>query len=81
VATCPGACRPSLGRRGDVDDGTVKYPRCCIGRAISCGQRTGVVPLFDRWWSRPGRDVAEGGRREMDKVEPQKSQGVMVGQC
>jgi hypothetical protein len=25
VATCPGACRPSLGRRGDVDDGTVVH--------------------------------------------------------
>jgi hypothetical protein len=46
VATCPGACRSFLGRRGDVDDGTVKYPGCCRGRAIPCGRRTGVVPLL-----------------------------------
>jgi hypothetical protein len=41
VATCPGACRPSLGRRGDVDDGTTGHPECCSGRAFSCGRRTG----------------------------------------
>jgi hypothetical protein len=41
VATCPGACRPSLGRRGDVDDGTAGHPECCSGRAIPCGRRMG----------------------------------------
>jgi hypothetical protein len=46
VATCPGACRPFPGRRSDVDDGTVKHPRCCGVRAIPCGRRTRVVPLL-----------------------------------
>jgi hypothetical protein len=41
VATCPGACRPSLGRRGDVDDGTAGHPECYSGRAIPCRQRMG----------------------------------------
>jgi hypothetical protein len=41
VAMCPGACRPSLGRRGDVDDGSARYPGCCRGRVIPCGRRTG----------------------------------------
>jgi hypothetical protein len=45
VATCPDACRPSLGCRGDVDDGTVKHPKRCRGRVIPCGRCTGVVPL------------------------------------
>jgi hypothetical protein len=46
VATCSGACRPSLGHHGDVDDGTVKHPRCCRGCAIPCSQRMGVVLLL-----------------------------------
>jgi hypothetical protein len=46
VATYPGSCRPSLGRRDDVDDGTVKHLGCCSGRAIPCDRRTGVVPLL-----------------------------------
>jgi hypothetical protein len=46
VATCPGACRSFLGRRGDVDDGTVIHPGCCRGRAIPYGRRTGVVSLL-----------------------------------
>jgi hypothetical protein len=41
VATCPGACQPSLGRRGDIDDGTAGHPERCSGRAIPCGRRTG----------------------------------------
>jgi hypothetical protein len=41
VATFPGACRPSLGRRGDVDDGTAGHPGCCRGRVIPCGRCTG----------------------------------------
>jgi hypothetical protein len=41
MATCPGACRPSLGRHGDVDDGTAGHSRCCRGRAIPCGRCTG----------------------------------------
>jgi hypothetical protein len=45
VAMCPGACRLSVGRRGDVDDGTVKTLGCCRGRAISCGRRTGRGPF------------------------------------
>jgi hypothetical protein len=28
-----------------------------------------------------GRNVAEEGRREMDKAEPQKSRDMTVGQC
>jgi hypothetical protein len=46
VVTCLGACRPSLGHHGDVDDGTVGHPGCCRGRAISCGRRAGVIPLL-----------------------------------
>jgi hypothetical protein len=46
VATCPGNGRPSPGCRGDVDDGTVKHPRCCGGRAIPCSHRASVVPLL-----------------------------------
>jgi hypothetical protein len=34
VATCIYECRPSLGCRGDVGDGTVKDPRSCGDRAI-----------------------------------------------
>jgi hypothetical protein len=45
VATCPGACRPSLGCRGDVDDGTVGHLGCYRGRAIPCGRRTGRGPF------------------------------------
>jgi hypothetical protein len=45
VVTCPGACRPSLGRRGDVDDETEGHSGCCRGRAIPCGRRTGHGPL------------------------------------
>jgi hypothetical protein len=41
MVTCLGTCRPSLGRRGDVDDRTVVRPGCCIGRAIPCGRRMG----------------------------------------
>jgi hypothetical protein len=41
MATCPGACRPSLGRRGDVDDGSAGHLGCCRGRVIPCGRRTG----------------------------------------
>jgi hypothetical protein len=46
VVTCPGACKPSLGRRDDVDDGTVGHPGCYRGRAISCGRRASVIPLL-----------------------------------
>jgi hypothetical protein len=41
VATCPGACRPSLGRRGNVDDGTAGHLGCYRERAIPCGRCTG----------------------------------------
>jgi hypothetical protein len=41
VATCPGRCRPSLGCRGDVDDGTAVHPGCYRGCAIPCGRRMG----------------------------------------
>jgi hypothetical protein len=34
MATCPGTCRPSLGHRGDVDDGMVVHPGCYRGCAI-----------------------------------------------
>jgi hypothetical protein len=46
VATCPGACRPSLGRRSDVDDGTAGHPGCCRGRMIPYGRRAGIIPLL-----------------------------------
>jgi hypothetical protein len=46
IATCPGEGRPSLGCRGDVDDGTVKSPRSCGGWVISYSRRAGVVPLL-----------------------------------
>jgi hypothetical protein len=46
VATCPGKGRPSLGCRGDVDDGTVKNSGSCGGRATPCSRRAGVVPLL-----------------------------------
>jgi hypothetical protein len=41
VATCPGACRPSLGHRGDVDDGMAGHLECCSGRVIPCGRCMG----------------------------------------
>jgi hypothetical protein len=41
VVTCPGTCRPSLGCRGDVDDGTAVHPGCCRGHAIPCSRRMG----------------------------------------
>jgi hypothetical protein len=41
VVTCLGACRPSLGHRGDVDDGTAGHPGCCSGRATLCGRCMG----------------------------------------
>jgi hypothetical protein len=41
VAMCLSACSPSLGRRGDVDDGMVGHLGCCRGRAIPCGCRMG----------------------------------------
>jgi hypothetical protein len=41
VATCLGACRPSLGRHGDVDDGTAGHPECYSGCAIPCGRCMG----------------------------------------
>jgi hypothetical protein len=46
VATCICECRPSLGCRGDIGDGTVKDPGSCGERAISCDRRAGVVPLL-----------------------------------
>jgi hypothetical protein len=45
VATCPGNGRPSPRCCGDVDDGTVKGPRACVERAISCSRRAGVIPV------------------------------------
>jgi hypothetical protein len=45
VAMCPGACRPSLGRCGDVDDRTAGHLRCYRGRAILYGRRTGRGPF------------------------------------
>jgi hypothetical protein len=41
VATCPSACRPSLGHRDDVDDGTTGHLECCRGCVIPCSRRTG----------------------------------------
>jgi hypothetical protein len=46
MATCPGACRPSLGHRGDADDETVGHPGCYRGRAIPYGRRADVIPLL-----------------------------------
>jgi hypothetical protein len=46
VATCICECRPSLGCRGDVGDGTAKDPVSYSGRAIPCCRRAGVVPLL-----------------------------------
>jgi hypothetical protein len=46
VATCPGACRPSLGHRGGVDDGTVGHPGCYRGHVIPYGRRAGIIPLL-----------------------------------
>jgi hypothetical protein len=46
LATCICECRPSLGCRGDVGDGTVKDPGSCDERAIPCGRRTDVSPLL-----------------------------------
>jgi hypothetical protein len=40
--------------------------------------RAGIVLLLTSDWSRPGQDVAEGGRRGMDKAGSQKSQDTMV---
>jgi hypothetical protein len=46
VATCICECRPSLGCRGDVGDGTVKDPRSLWRTCDPCGRCTGVVPLL-----------------------------------
>jgi hypothetical protein len=46
IEMCPGKGRLSPGCRGDVDDGTVKHPKCCGGRAIPCSRRAGIVPLL-----------------------------------
>jgi hypothetical protein len=47
VATCLGACRPSLGHRGDIDDRTTGHSECCSGRVIPCGRCTGHGSSFD----------------------------------
>jgi hypothetical protein len=46
VATCPGEGRPSLGCHDDVEDGMVKSPGSCGGRAIFYSRRVSVVPLL-----------------------------------
>jgi hypothetical protein len=70
VATCIYECRPSLGCRSDVGDGTVKDPGSYDERAIPYGRCTGIVPLLTD--GARGRVIAEGVDAEQIRSDPKK---------
>jgi hypothetical protein len=47
VATCPGACRPSLGHHGDVDDRTAGHTGCSEDVRFPVVDVWVMVSLFD----------------------------------